>query len=275
MSPEQIEQALELLEEARLNREFRVPQLEASLAEANELISQCARDHQVTTLTLQLSPPDATIDSDDVPMLPLDLQLESGDACKVNKQPIATETEPCETATELDCFPLDHIMVELSRQMNSLEVENRRMKETLERYEVAVAMYKGDRHMLLTDALRAAFTSPNYKLLVGENKSKAMPEEQHTIIETDIVDLPMEEIDITPMDSVPISIDLMTMMQGCWMYKYPRRRFHKLISSPCIPLEKLTYRFFWFCPANKTIIWTEKSGLFRKSTCKLGTIYPL
>ena len=273
LSPEQVDEALELLAEARLNREFRVPQLEASLAEANELISQCAGEYSALLQEHLLASQPTSIpnpNEDDVPVLPLDLETESGDDCKVNKQPTMATVASPETDTNPDAFPLDHIMVELATQLSRLEIENKRMKETLERYEVAVAMYKGDRHMLLTDALRAAFTSPNYRLLVGKTKTEVLPE-QHTGIETDLVEVPVKEIEISPPDSVAMPIDLMTMMQGCWMYKYPRRRFHKLIGSPNIPLEKLTYRFFWFCPANKAIIWTEKAGLFRKSTCKLGT----
>jgi hypothetical protein len=270
LNQEQILELYEFIEEACHNRDQRIPQLEASLSEANNVISDHAKEHAALLERLsaqaddkqpwyEMDPPDPPIQSD-LLFLPQ----------SINKQPTSTDQD---LLTHQKC---DETMSALNQQIKMLEIDNERMRETLERYEVAVAMYKGDRKMLLTDALKKSFCSPNYKLLVPRDSKEKEPEQGVTLgVETDLVEIPLpaaEDEDMPQSESVcQVPRTIVTMMQGCWMYKYPRRRFHHLISLPCLPLGRLTYRFFWLCPENKAIMWQDKGSFFSSTSCKVGT----
>lgn len=279
LNQEQIQELYEFIEEACHNRDQRIPQLEASLSEANKVISDHAKDHAALLERLsgqaddkhpwcEMDPLDPPIQSD------LFLPQSPPISPSINKQPTSTDQN---FLTHQNC---DEAMPALNQQIKMLEIDNERMRETLERYEVAVAMYKGDRKMLLTDALKKSFCSPNYKLLVPQENKEKEPEQGVILgIETDLVEIPLPAADEETMsqsESVcQIPRTIVTMMQGCWMYKYPRRRFHHLISLPCLPLGRLTYRYFWFCPENKAIMWQDKGSFFSSSSCKVGTYYVL
>lgn len=50
------------------------------------------------------------------------------------------------------------------------------------------------------------------------------------------------------------------LMQGLWMYKYPRRRQTKLLREELVPMDDLSCRLFLFQPWSSTILWaSEKS----------------
>lgn len=275
LNQDQIQELYEFIEDACHNRDQRIPQLESSLSEANNIISEQAKDH--AALLERLSSREEECEQPSSPSdPPIQSDLLQPVSLSINKQPTSTDHQPiCE-----DCLLThrsEHSMSALNQQIEMLEIDNMRIKETLERYEVAVAMYKGDRKMLLTDALKKSFTSPNYKLLMPQETVE--PEAGVTLgIETDFVDIPLPATDqdleeIEPTCQIPQTV--VSMMQGCWMYKYPRRRFHRLISLPCLPLGKLTYRYFWFCPENMAIMWQDKGSFFSSSSCKVGKTFDL
>lgn len=76
-------------------------------------------------------------------------------------------------------------------------------------------------------------------------------------------DAAVETTNITsPSSSFTIDRPLTRMMTGCWMYKYPRRSFARLIEDPVVPLDRLTFRFVWICPMTRLLLWTtfKESG---------------
>lgn len=184
------------------------------------------------------------------------LELE-GEIVRLKETMIAARTEPA--AEEIG-------VVEGPRQD-----EFDRLKETLQRYENAIALYKGDQHMRLTDAITKAFEMEDLPTSLQFYQPTSTSAELSSVgCETDEI-LPSFPSDIIPEPiQPPIHALHVKMMEGCWMYKYPRSRFHKLIGLPCIPLGRITYRFFWLCPLRKCICWSDDES--QPSRIKMITI---
>lgn len=51
---------------------------------------------------------------------------------------------------------------------------------------------------------------------------------------------------------------LTLLLHGCWLYKYPRRQYNKLISQSIIPTAQLSYRYFWLHPLQSMLLWSSK-----------------
>lgn len=258
LDPGQIQELCVFIEEAKMNRDQVIPELEAGLAEANAAVAQSAK--LVAELEERLSKQLRL--KEEIPFL----RIPSRPSTPVAAKPAQEPTDDSQDGT-LDALIVDALAGEIKR----IEGEREELREQLERYEVGIALYKGDMHMLLSDALIVAFASDSYKLLdPGLARQTRLPCPQLTVAEPD----PEPSIHATVSD-VPICAStihvppgITEMMAGCWMYKYPRSRFHRLINLPCVPLGSLTYRFIWFCPVNRCIYWAAKPGA---SSCKMVT----
>jgi hypothetical protein len=148
--------------------------------------------------------------------------------------------------------------------------------------------------MLLTEVLTQIFTNPSYRALsvigrqgdeeVEKREEEKWAEQKIIGCETDLVvpeAMPFSDLsigaDVDERDysvvstGIKIELPLSQMMHGCWMYKYPRKRFDSLIHLRTIPLSKLTFRFFWFCPFSCLVMWSTKSS-FHASDAKLSKI---
>lgn len=292
-TPEQIQELCGFIEEAKDNRDRRIPELEGCLEEMRSALVDSTR--------LCASLKETVIQYEERYRLDEEAFIDSkAFVATADVESKATDI-PLETirqAAQNPDFPKLEAqireIIDLKDKLAASQKKAKELQEMVYKYETAIAIYKGDKHMLLTEVLTQIFTNPSYRALsvIGrkaeDEESDERKEEERWVeqkvtgCETDFVvpeALPFSDLsigaDVDERDysvmstGVKIELPLSQMMHGCWMYKYPRKRFDSLIHLQTVPLSKLTFRFFWFCPFSCLVMWSTKSS-FHASNAKLS-----
>lgn len=292
-TPLQIQELCGFIEEAKDNRDRRIPELEGCLEEMRSALEDSTR--LCASLKETVIQYEERFRIDEEAAAALEIKAITTTTTGTADIPLETirQKAPSPEFPKLEAQIRE--IIDLKEQLAASQAKAKDLQETVFKYETAIAIYKGDKHMLLTEVLTNVFADPSYRALsiIGkeaqEGKERSAVEQKITGCETDFVaatvstqTLPSSHMstaaahedcygDSFVTTGIKIELPLSQMMHGCWMYKYPRRRYDSLIHLPTIPLSKLTFRFFWFCPLSSLVMWSTKSS-FHASDSKLSTL---